>query len=98
MFRRTQLIPISDPLWRKIITLSLIIFFLLLSDAILSSWVPGIIESTFKSPILMGIIMSFSSVIGFGADLVFPQLLKGINFKKLLIFAVIASLAFSFSL
>ncbi|HLE48439.1 MAG TPA: MFS transporter [Patescibacteria group bacterium] len=98
MLRKAETAVIGDPVWRRIITLSLILFFLLLSDAILSTWVPQLIESTFESSIVMGFVMSFSSVVGFGADLIFPQLFKGINFKKLLFMAIIASIAFSLTL
>ena len=98
MFRRLNASFLTDPVWQKITTLSMILFFAFLADAILSSWVPGLVEDTFKSPVVMGFVLSFSSIVGLGADMIFPQILKGVNFKKLLFFGIILSLSFSLSL
>ncbi len=98
MFRRFNFAQNENPLWRKVVTLSLVLFFVFLADAILSSWVPGLIESSFKSSVVMGLVMSFSSIVGLGGDLIFPQTLKGISVKKLLILGVISSIAFSLCL
>ena len=89
---------LKDPLWSKIVSLSLIVFFIFLADAVLSAWVPGLVEDSFSSPVVMGFILSFSSIIGLGADLILPQILKGINFKFLLIMAIILSVVFSLTL
>ncbi len=98
MFHRSNLMQAKNPMWQKIVTLSLILFFIFLADAILSAWVPGLIENSFKSSVVMGLVMSFSSIIGLGGDLIFPQALKGISVKKLLILGVLSSIAFSLSL
>lgn len=95
MFRRLNTELVKDPLWQKVMVLSLVLFFIFLADAILSSWVPGLVENFFESPVIMGFIMSFSSIVGFGADLIFPQILKGINFKNLLFISIFSSLIFS---
>lgn len=88
----------ENTFWQKIITLSLVLFFVYLADAILSSWVPGHIEDTLKSPIVMGLLLSFSSIVCFGGDIIFPQILKGISVKKLLFAGVLFSVLFSTSL
>ena len=88
----------KDNIWSKIITLSLILFFVLLGDAILSFWVPNLLQNSLKSATVMGFIMSFSSVVGLGTDLVLPQLLKGISVKNLSILAFVTSIIFSISL
>lgn len=88
----------SNPLWQKIITLSLVLFFAFLADAILSTWVPGLVENSFKSPVVMGFIISFSSIVGLGTDLVFPQILKGISFKSLLYTSIFLSIMFCMTL
>lgn len=98
MFKRLNTKLVSDPLWQKITTLSMILFFAFLADAILSAWVPGLIENSFKSPLVMGFVISFSSIVGLGTDLVFPQILKGISFKKLLFLSLILLIAFSVGL
>src|SRR3989344_4917125 len=51
---------VKDPIWTKILTLGLILFFILLSDAILSYWVPNFLEDALKSPFAMGLVISFS--------------------------------------
>ena len=81
----------KDAIWSKIITLSLVLFFILLGDAILSFWVPNLLKDTLKSTRAMGFIVSFSAVVGLGTDLILPQLLKGITVKKLIILAIITS-------
>src|SRR4030042_4542225 len=43
----------------------------------------------------MGFVMTFSSIGGLGADLVLPQLIRGITVRKLLILGIFASLGFS---
>lgn len=69
-----------------------------LSDAILSDWVPGFIQETLGGSLFMGVVMSFSSVVGLGADLIFPQLMKNVLVNQLLKWAMGASLLFSASL
>jgi len=70
------------------------LFFLYLGDGILSDWVPSFIQGSTKSSITMGLIISFSSVVGFLADLVFPGLLKKLKTKKLMLMAIGTSLLF----
>jgi len=86
---------LKDDVWSKVITLSLVLFFILLGDAILSFWVPNLLHNSFESTVAMGFIISFSSVIGLGTDLILPQLIKGITVRKLVILAVITSITFS---
>lgn len=98
MLGKPNVVPFDNEIWKKIASVSIILFFVFLADAILSSWVPGFVEKTFQSPVVMGLILSFSSVVGLGADLVFPQILKNINFKKLLFLAIVTSMIFSSAL
>lgn len=84
--------------WSKVAASTAVLFFILLADGILSDWVPNYMQNVFGSPVLMGLVMSFSSLIGFGADLIFPQILKGTTVKKLILAAVITGGAFSASL
>src|SRR3989339_1857780 len=74
--------------------LSVMLFFVFVGDGILSDWVPSFIQDSVNSPLLMGIIISFSSLVGFGADLVFPQLLKHVKTRKVLLMAIGSSLVF----
>ena len=88
----------KNAIWTKIITLSLVLFFILLGDAILSFWVPNLLQNSLRNATVMGFIMSFSSVVGLGTDLILPQLLKGITVKNLIYLAVITSIIFAITL
>ncbi len=74
--------------------LSLMLFFIYLGDGILSDWVPSFVQDSTHSSLVMGLILSFSSLVGFGADLVFPQLLKLVRTRKLMLMAIGTSLVF----
>ncbi len=75
--------------------MSIVIFFVFLADGIFSDWVPNYMQTVLGSPILMGLIMSFSSIVGFAADAIFPQLLRGITVKKLMLLGVFAGFIFA---
>lgn len=84
-----------DSMWGKVLTISAILFFVYLGDAILSDWVPSYMQIALGSSLLMGLVFSFSSVIGFISDLIFPQLLRKFKARKLILLAMGASLIFS---
>lgn len=96
-FRRYSLI-FKDQVLSRVVHLSFILFFVFLGDAILSFWAPNLIEDTFGSASAMGLIISFSSVVGLGADLILPQIIKSIKVRKLLIWAVFGLVAFALNL
>lgn len=75
--------------------ISVMLFFVYLGDGILSDWVPSFIQKSMSSSLIMGLVISFSSVVGFGADLVFPELLKNLKTKKLILMAIGTSLIFA---
>lgn len=87
-----------DPLWIRISGFLVVMFFVLLSDAILSDFVPVYVQNTVGSPLLMGYIMASSSLVGLLLDLIFPQLLRSSGVKKLAGMAMVGSLAFIASL
>ena len=84
--------------WLRVTTLAMVMFFVYLADGILSDWVPNYMQTVLGSPILMGLVMSFSSLVGFAADVVFPQVLRGITVKKLMVAGIIAGALFAGSL
>lgn len=96
--RRLIFLSENGGMWSRVAGMAVILFFIYLADAILSDWVPAYMQDTTGSSVIMGLIMAFSSVIGFGADLVFPQLLKTMRVRWLLILAMVASLLFAGSL
>jgi len=98
MLIKTPASIIKNAMWSRVITLCVIIFFILLGDAILSFWVPNLLQDSLKSSSAMGLIISFSSIVGLGADLVLPEMLKTITVKKLLIAGIFASILFSLAL
>ena len=88
----------KDPGVSKLSSFSLVLFFILLSDAVLSFWVPNFLQGSLGSAFLMGIVVSFSSIVGFTADLVFPQLLKNYSVRKLILSAILLGVLFIASL
>ena len=89
---------LGDKVWSKVILFSLTLFSLRLADAIISFWAPNQIQSSLNSSVWMGIIISFQSIIGFGADLIFPTLLRTTKTKRLVFWAIIMSTLTSFFL
>lgn len=95
--RRLQLSFLS-PFWWRVGSFLVVMFMILLSDAILSDFVPGYIQDKVGTPLLMGLVMAFSSVIGFILDLAFPQLLRGTSVKNLAAMAMVGSTVFILAL
>lgn len=71
-----------------------ILFFVLLSDAVLADWVPGYLQETLGSPSRMGLMMALSSLVGVSMDLVFPQILRRTGVKKIAGGAMIGAIVF----
>ncbi len=69
-----------------------------MADALVSFWAPNVIQSSLHNPILMGLVISFQSVVGFAADLIFPHILKGITVKKLILYSIFTSAITTFAL
>jgi len=84
-----------NPFWLRMAGLVSAIFFIYLADAMLSFWVPGLLEEIWGSGLLMGLVMSFSSVVGLGVDLAFPQIVKEIKATYLFVFGVVVGILFS---
>ncbi len=82
-------------LWPKVLTFSLVMFFVYLADAILSYWVPNFIQTSVTSSLLMGLIISFSSLFGLVTDLILPQIIQAISFKRLFTLGIITGLSFA---
>lgn len=95
---RRSMAFLGDKVWSKVILFSLTLFLLRLADAVISFWAPNQIQSSLNSSIWMGIIISFQSIIGFGADLIFPTLLRTTKTKRLIFWAIIMSALTSFFL
>jgi MFS family permease len=91
MFIRRYFRLLKDPVWSKVLTLSLALSFVMLADALISFWAPNLLETSLNSSILMGVVIGFQSVIGFLADLVFPNLLKNVTVRRLVILAIMTS-------
>jgi len=84
-----------DSMWARVLTVSVILFFVYLGDAILSDWVPSFLQVALGGSLFMGLVFSFSSVVGFVTDLVFPQLLRKFKARRLILLAIAANLIFS---
>jgi hypothetical protein len=81
----------SDPMWLKVFSFSLSLFFIALADAMISFWAPNLIQTSFGNSVLTGFIISFQSVIGFLADMVFPEIFKKSSVRRLTLLAIIVS-------
>jgi MFS family permease len=78
----------KDTVWGKLAVMLAVVFFLYLGDAIVSDWVPTYMQSTLGGSLMMGLMMSFSSLVGFVADLIFPQLFKKVAERRLVMLAI----------
>lgn len=85
-------------MWKRVIAFLAILFFVLLSDAVLSDWVPGYLQGVLGSSLAMGLMMALSSVVGFVMDLIFPQLLRSSGVRKLAGGALLGALVFLLSM
>jgi len=81
--------------WTKLLGLSVVLFFVFLGDAILSDWVPTYIQKSMGGSLIMGLVISFSSIVGLGTDLLLPQLMKRATSGRLMTMAIGASLVFA---
>ena len=88
----------GDLVWSKLGPFTATLFFIFLGDALLSFWIPNFLQESLGSPFLMGLVMSFSSMVGLLADILFPQILKSAGVKKLLLFSILMSFVFTASL
>lgn len=93
--RRFELL---DPMWFKVGAFLIILFFVLLSDAVLSDWVPGYLQNALGSPFKMGLMMAVSSVVGLLMDLIFPHVLRQSGVRKLAGGAIVGSMIFLLSM
>jgi MFS family permease len=89
---------LGDKVWSKVVLFSLTLFLIRIADAIISFWAPNQIQSSLGSPVWMGIIISFQSIVGLGADLIFPTLLRTTKTKRLIFWAIVMSALTSFFL
>ncbi len=87
-----------DPVWLKVVGVIGALFFIYLADAILSFWVPGFLEEVLHSGWMMGLVMSFSSVVGLVVDFLFPQTFPRARVAVLYLGAVAVSVVFAISL
>lgn len=95
MFKKYGVGLFANSMWARVLTVSVILFFVYLGDAILSDWVPSFMQVALGGSLLMGLVMSFSSVVGFVTDLIFPQLLRKFKARRLILLAIAANLIFS---
>ena len=71
--------------------LATLIFF---GDASLAYFVPNYIEQTFHSSIIMGLVISSSSIVGLTTDIAFPQIFPSLSVKKSLLLTILFQLIF----
>lgn len=81
-------------MWRKVSVFMFVMFFVFLADAMLSDFVPGYLEGIMGSPLLMGIVMSTSSVAGLILDLLFARVLRNLSVSKMVALAFVGCICF----
>lgn len=81
----------ENPVWSKVLLFSLTLFFVRLADATISFWVPNQINTALGNAFLVGLVISFQSIVGLAADLIFPKILKNANVRRLLFLAILTS-------
>lgn len=64
----------------------------------MSFWAPNLIENVLGSTTAMGLVLSFSSLIGLAADLILPNLMKNFTVRRFLIMGALTSFIFALSL
>jgi MFS family permease len=95
MIKRNSVDILRNSMWTRVLTISIILFFVYLGDAILSDWVPTFMQETLGGSMLMGLVFSFSSVVGFVTDFTFPRFLKKFKPRKLFLMAMGMGLVFA---
>lgn len=84
--------------WARVFLFSITFFFIRLADGIISFWAPNQIEQALQNPAAVGAIISVQSIVGFGADVLFPHVLRRRRARTLLFAAIIISAFVSFFL
>ncbi len=95
MIRRFRIGVLEDVVWGRTLSVVMGLFLVFFSDAVLSYWVPNFLEESLGGSLLMGLVMAFSSVVGLGADLIFPEIFKGTGVRRMMAMAIGSSLVFS---
>jgi MFS family permease len=77
--------------WSKLLLFSLTLFLLRIADGIISFWAPNQIQNILNNSLYMGLVVSFQSVVGLSADLIFPRLLGTTKARYLVLGAILVS-------
>lgn len=91
LLTRRYLAFAKDEVWTKILVFCLVLFLARMADGIISFWAPVQIQNVLGSPTVMGLIISFQSLVGFAADLVFPKMLKTARARGLVFWGIMMS-------
>lgn len=81
--------------WVRVILFSLTLFFIRIADGMIGFWAPAQIQHIFDNQVLVGLIISMQSVVGFFADLVIPHVLRAVKARPLVLVAIACSAATS---
>lgn len=92
---RSYWVSLKTTAWPKVISLAMTLLFVFLADAILSYWVPNYLNRIYQDSAKAGLVMAVSSIIGLGADLILPQIIRGITVRRLVFWGIVTSALFS---
>ena len=91
-FIRKHFAFLHNAVWSKVLLFSTVLFFARIADAIISFWAPVAVQNVLNNSFVMGLIISFQSIVGLSADLIFPKILRTVNSQRL-VYSGIAMLA-----
>ncbi len=91
VFSRRYISFTQNEVWPKVLIFCFILFLARMADGIISFWAPVQIQNVLGSATVMGLIISFQSVVGFVADLVFPKMLKTARARGLVFWGIMMS-------
>lgn len=80
---------------RKLGLFLMVMSLVYLADAVLADFVPGFLEKILGNSMLMGLVMSCSSLAGITMDLLFAQLLKNATVKKMMLVPIMGASLFA---
>lgn len=81
----------KDEVWSRVLLFCFILFLIRLADGIISFWAPVQIQNVLGDSTVMGLIISFQSVVGFAADLVFPKMLAKSRVRNMVFWGIMMS-------
>ncbi len=85
----------GDSVWLKLAPLMAAAFLIYWGDAMMSFWVPGLLEESLGGGLWMGLVMAFSSVVGLSMDMLLPQIVRKVKVTNFYVMACLVGMGFA---